>query len=87
MAAMVPSSWHRRIQQLANMLCDKSMLLKLESIIDFTMYLSFSRETSQSPGTLIVDQPTDQQMTNKQPTTNQLTAEELKYSRNRPRRH
>ncbi len=39
--------------------------------------LSFWREVSQSPGTLIVAQPTNQQ------TTNRLTAEELKYSRNR----
>ncbi len=39
MAAMVPSPQHRCIQQLANMLCDKSMLLKLENIIVFTVYL------------------------------------------------
>jgi hypothetical protein len=39
MAAMVPSPLHHRIQQLANMLCNKSMSLKLENIIDFTMYL------------------------------------------------
>jgi hypothetical protein len=39
MAAMVPSPRHRRIQQLANMMCDKSMLLKLKNIIVFTMYL------------------------------------------------
>jgi hypothetical protein len=39
MAAMVPSFPHRRIQQLANMLRNKSMLLKLENIIVFTMYL------------------------------------------------
>jgi hypothetical protein len=38
MAAMVPSSWHRHIQQLANMLGDKSMLLKLENIIVFTIH-------------------------------------------------
>ena len=38
-ATMVPSPQHHRIQQLANMLCDKSMPLKLENIIDFTMYL------------------------------------------------
>jgi hypothetical protein len=38
-AAMVPSSRQRRIQQLANMLHDKSMLLKLENIIFFIMYL------------------------------------------------
>jgi hypothetical protein len=38
-AAMVPSSQHRRIQQLANMLYNKSMLLKLENIIVCTMYL------------------------------------------------
>jgi hypothetical protein len=34
---MVPSSRHRRVQQLANMLHDKSMSLKLENIIVFTM--------------------------------------------------
>ncbi len=39
MAAMVPSPRHRRIQQLANMLRDKSMLLKLDNIIVITMYL------------------------------------------------
>jgi hypothetical protein len=39
MATMVPSPWHHYIQQLANMLRDKSMLLKLENIIVFTMYL------------------------------------------------
>jgi hypothetical protein len=39
MAAMVPSPRHRRIQQLANMLHDKSMSLKLENIIVFTMDL------------------------------------------------
>ncbi len=33
MAAMVPSPWHRHIQQLANMLRGKSMLLKQENII------------------------------------------------------
>ena len=32
-AAMVPAPQHCRIQQLANMLCDKSMLLKLENIV------------------------------------------------------
>jgi hypothetical protein len=32
-AAMVPSSRHCHIQQLANMLHDKSVLLKLENII------------------------------------------------------
>ncbi len=48
-----------------------------------TLVLSFWRETSQSPGTLIVDWPT-----NDRPTTDQRpTAEELKYSRNRVRRH
>jgi hypothetical protein len=36
--AMVPSPWHRRIKQLANMLCNKSMLLKLEDIIVFPIY-------------------------------------------------
>jgi hypothetical protein len=39
MAAMVPSPRHHRIQQLANILRNKSMLLKLENIIVFTMYL------------------------------------------------
>ncbi len=38
-AAVVPSPRHRRIQQLANMLHDKFMSLKLENIIVFTMYL------------------------------------------------
>jgi hypothetical protein len=38
MAPMVPSLWHRRIQQLANMLRDKSMSLKLDNILVFTMY-------------------------------------------------
>jgi hypothetical protein len=38
MAAVVPSPRYRRIQQLANMLWDKSMLLKLENIIVFTMF-------------------------------------------------
>ncbi len=38
MAAMVPSPQHRRIQQLANMQHDKSMLLKLENIIVFSIY-------------------------------------------------
>ena len=37
MAAMVLSPWHRCIQQLANMLKDKSMLLKLVNIIVFTI--------------------------------------------------
>jgi hypothetical protein len=39
MAAMVPSPRHHRIQQLPNMLFNKSMPLKLENIIVFTMYL------------------------------------------------
>jgi hypothetical protein len=39
MATMVPSPRHRRIQQLANMLRDKSMSIKLENIVVFTMYL------------------------------------------------
>jgi hypothetical protein len=39
MAPMVPSPWHRRIQQLANMLRNKSMSLKLDNIFVFTMYL------------------------------------------------
>jgi hypothetical protein len=38
MAAMVLFSQHRHIQQFANMLRDKSMLLKLENIIVFTIY-------------------------------------------------
>jgi hypothetical protein len=37
-AAMVPSPRHRHIQQLANMLRNKSMLLKLENITVFTIY-------------------------------------------------
>jgi hypothetical protein len=39
MVAMVPSPRHCHIQQLANMLRNKSMLSKLENIIVFTMYL------------------------------------------------
>jgi hypothetical protein len=39
MVAMVPSPWHCRIQQLANMLRNKSMLLKSKNILVFTMYL------------------------------------------------
>jgi hypothetical protein len=39
MATMVPSPWHHCIKQLANILCNKSMLLKIENIIVFTMYL------------------------------------------------
>jgi hypothetical protein len=39
MAAMVPSLQHHCIQQLVNMLHDKSMLLKLENIIVFLIYL------------------------------------------------
>ncbi len=41
MAAMVPYPQNCRIQQLANMLCDKSMLLKLDNIIVFTIYQLF----------------------------------------------
>jgi hypothetical protein len=37
-AAMMPSSQHRQVQQLANMLRNKSMLLKLENITVFTIY-------------------------------------------------
>ncbi len=37
-AAMVPSFRHRHIQQLANMLRNKSMSLKLDNIIVFTIY-------------------------------------------------
>jgi hypothetical protein len=59
--------------------------------------LSFWRETSQSLGTLIFLEgnlpkpgnpycgPTEQRPTNSQRPTNQLTAEELKYSRHRAR--
>jgi hypothetical protein len=39
MAAMVPPPRHHHIQQLANMLCNKSMSLKLENIIVFTINL------------------------------------------------
>jgi hypothetical protein len=39
MAAMVPSPRHHPVQQSANMLCDRSMSLKLENIIVFTLYL------------------------------------------------
>ncbi len=39
MITMVPFPRHRRIQQSANMLHNKSMLLKLENIIVFAMYL------------------------------------------------
>jgi hypothetical protein len=39
MAAMVPSPRHRCIQKLANMLRNKSMLLRLENIIVCTVYL------------------------------------------------
>jgi hypothetical protein len=39
MAVMVPSPRHRRMQQSANVLRNKSLLLKLENIIIFTIYL------------------------------------------------
>jgi hypothetical protein len=39
MVAIVPSPRHCRIQQLANMLRDKSMSVKLENIIVFTMHI------------------------------------------------
>jgi hypothetical protein len=39
MAAMVPSPRHRHIHQLANMLHDKFMSLKLENVIVITLYL------------------------------------------------
>jgi hypothetical protein len=39
MATMAPSPRHHCIQQLANMLRNKSMSLKLENIIVNTMYL------------------------------------------------
>jgi hypothetical protein len=38
MAAMVPRPRRRRAQQSANMMRNKSMLLKLEEIIVFTIY-------------------------------------------------
>ncbi len=41
-AAMVPHSRRRDIQQSANMLCDKSMSLKLENILFITIYLLFN---------------------------------------------
>ncbi len=41
MVAMVPSPRHRCIQQLANMLRDKSMLLKLENIIFHYVFISY----------------------------------------------
>ncbi len=37
-AAMVPRAWHRRTQQSANMMRDKSMSLKLEDTFVFTIY-------------------------------------------------
>jgi hypothetical protein len=37
-AAMVPSSRYRHMQQLASMMRNKTMLLKLENIIVFTIY-------------------------------------------------
>jgi hypothetical protein len=37
-AAMVPRPWRRRIQQSVNMLCDKSMSLKLKNIFVITIY-------------------------------------------------
>jgi hypothetical protein len=43
-AAMVPSSWHCHIKQLANMLRNKSMLLKLENNIVFTIYELFKAQ-------------------------------------------
>jgi hypothetical protein len=44
MSPMVPSSRHRRVKQLANMLHNKSMLLKLENIIIFTIvFISYLR--------------------------------------------
>jgi hypothetical protein len=41
MAAMVPSHQHCCIKQLANMLRNKSMVLKLEKNIVFTIYELF----------------------------------------------
>jgi hypothetical protein len=38
---MVPRPRRRRIQQSANMLCDKSMLLKLKNIFVITVYYLF----------------------------------------------
>jgi hypothetical protein len=40
-AAMVPSSWQPHVQQLDNMLRDKSMLLKLENISLFLLFISY----------------------------------------------
>jgi hypothetical protein len=41
MAVMVPSLWHRRIQQLANMLRNKSMLLKQEYYCFYYVFISY----------------------------------------------
>jgi hypothetical protein len=57
MAAMVPSSRHHHIQQLANMLHDKSMLLKLENVICLANCMSD------------VPQPLNHQKTNQCPTS------------------
>ncbi len=44
MAAMVPSPGHCRMQQLANMLCNRCMLLKLEKFFTFSIhYSSYSK--------------------------------------------
>jgi len=38
---MVPPPWRRRIQQSANMLCDKSMSFKIVNMIVFTIFISY----------------------------------------------
>jgi hypothetical protein len=44
-ATMVPSLWHRHILQLANMLGNKSMSLKLENTI-FLLFISYFKARS-----------------------------------------
>jgi hypothetical protein len=46
MAVMVPSPQHCCIQQLANMLRDESMLLKLENIISLYYLLAILRHNA-----------------------------------------
>jgi hypothetical protein len=41
MAAMVPSPWHRRIQQLANMLHDKSVVKTREYYCFYHVFISY----------------------------------------------
>jgi hypothetical protein len=60
MAAMVPSPRHRRIQQLANILRDKFMPLKLVNIIFLLLIYPF-RGNLLKPGNSYF-QPTDQPM-------------------------